>query len=106
MIRITFQTRNSEYKAVISEGHAEYAESGEDIICSAVSILLINTANSIEQFTDSFAGSDSDDGVLTLVLKDHPDEKATVLMDALKLGLESIKAEYGDDYLTIDKREV
>ena len=106
MIKITFQTRNSEYKAVISEGHAEYAEAGEDIVCSAVSILLINTANSIESFTDSFLGSDSDDGVLTLVLKDTVDEKAKVLMDALKLGLETIQAEYGDDYLTIEYKEV
>jgi uncharacterized protein YsxB (DUF464 family) len=106
MIKITFQTRNSEYKAVISEGHAEYAEAGEDIVCSAVSILLINTANSIESFTDSFLGSDCDDGVLTLVLKDTVDEKAKVLMDALKLGLETIRSEYGDDYLQIDYKEV
>jgi hypothetical protein len=106
MIKITFQTRNSEYKSVISEGHAEYAEAGEDIVCSAVSILLINTANSIEAFTDSYLGSDSEDGLLTLVLKDTVDEKARVLMDSLKMGLESIRDVYGDDYLQIDYKEV
>ena len=30
-------------------GHAEYAEPGEDIICAAISVLAINTANSIEK---------------------------------------------------------
>ena len=106
MIKITFQKQNGEYKSVISEGHAEFAESGEDIVCSAVSVLLINTANSLESFTDSFAGSDSDDGVLTIVLKDTIDEKARVLMDSLKLGLETVRDEYGEDYLQIDYKEV
>ena len=106
MIKITFQKQNGEYKSVISEGHAEFAESGEDIVCSAVSVLLINTANSLESFTDSLLGLDSDDGVLTIVLKDTIDEKAKVLMDSLKLGLETVRDEYGEDYLQIDYKEV
>ena len=106
MIKITFQKQNGEYKSVISEGHAEFAESGEDIVCSAVSVLLINTANSLESFTDSLLGLDSDDGVLTIVLKDTIDEKARVLMDSLKLGLETVRDEYGEDYLQIDYKEV
>jgi len=106
MIKITFQKQNGEYKSVISEGHAEFAESGEDIVCSAVSVLLINTANSLESFTDSLLGSDSDDGVLTIVLKDTIDEKARVLMDSLKLGLKTVRDEYGEDYLQIDYKEV
>ena len=106
MIKITFQKQNGEYKSVISEGHAEFAESGEDIVCSAVSVLLINTANSLESFTDSLLGSDSDDGVLTIVLKDTIDEKARVLMDSLKLGLETVRDEYGENYLQIDYKEV
>ena len=106
MIKITFQKQNGEYKSVISEGHAEFAESGEDIVCSAVSVLLINTANSLESFTDSLLGSDSDDGVLTIVLKDTIDEKARVLMDSLKLGLETVRDVYGEDYLQIDYKEV
>ncbi len=106
MIRITIQKKNHNYKAVFSEGHAEYAEAGEDIVCSAVSILLINTANAIEQFTSSFIGADSDEGVLSLVLTDSPDEKATVLMDALLLGLRSIQEEYGEEFVKLEVREV
>ena len=106
MIKLLIQTHNQEYKAFICEGHAEYAEAGEDIVCSAVSILTTNTANSIEKFSDPFAGSDSDDGVLTLVLKDHPDEKAKLLMDSMILGLESIQKAYGNEYLVVDYREV
>ena len=106
MINVQIQTHNQDYKAVISIGHADFAESGQDIVCSAVSILLINTANSIEKFTNSFLGSDSDDGILTLVLKDNPEENAKLLINSLILGLETIQKEYGKDYLVIDYKEV
>ena len=106
MIKLSIQTHNQEYKAVVCEGHAEYAEAGDDIICSAVSILVTNTANSIEKFTDSFLGSDSEDGILTLVLKDHLDDKAKLLIDSMILGLESIQNAYGNEYLVVDYREV
>ena len=106
MINVQIQTHNQDYKAVISTGHADFAESGQDIVCSAVSILLINTANSIEKFTNSFLGSDSDDGILTLVLKDNPEENAKLLINSLILGLETIQKEYGKDYLVIDYKEV
>ena len=32
-------------------GHADYSEYGSDIVCAAVSALVINTINSIENFT-------------------------------------------------------
>ena len=40
------------YVGFCCSGHAGYAESGSDIICSAVSALVINTINSIEAFTE------------------------------------------------------
>ena len=36
-----------------TEGHAGYADAGSDIVCAAISVLVINTINSVEQFTDS-----------------------------------------------------
>ena len=33
-------------------GHAGYAEEGQDVVCAAISVLTINTMNSIEAFTE------------------------------------------------------
>ena len=33
-------------------GHAGYADAGSDIICAAVSVLVFNTLNAIESYTD------------------------------------------------------
>ena len=42
MIRVTVKKRNGSYVSFTSKGHAGYAEEGYDIICAAVSVLIIN----------------------------------------------------------------
>ena len=54
-------------------GHAGFAQKGEDIVCSAVSILSINTINAIEQLTDTAFLCDADEqkgGYLKVMLSD------------------------------------
>ena len=34
------------------EGHAGYSEAGTDIVCAAVSVLVINTINAVEMYTE------------------------------------------------------
>ena len=36
MIQVQFKKEQGQYKSFQIEGHAEYAEEGEDIICAAV----------------------------------------------------------------------
>ena len=52
MITVEIRKSNGEYVGFSSKGHAGYAEEGYDIICAAVSVLTVNTINSIEKFTD------------------------------------------------------
>ena len=47
MITITVKKRNGNYLEFVSKGHAGYAEEGQDIVCAAVSVLVINTVNSL-----------------------------------------------------------
>lgn len=52
MIQITFhKTRTGDYQGFTCSGHAGYAAYGEDIVCAAVSALVINTINSLEEIT-------------------------------------------------------
>ena len=41
MINITVKKRNGSYLDFLSRGHAGYAEEGQDIVCAAVSALII-----------------------------------------------------------------
>lgn len=40
MTKIKVYSKDNEYKRIIAEGHADYAEIGKDIVCASISILL------------------------------------------------------------------
>ncbi|MCR5420670.1 MAG: ribosomal-processing cysteine protease Prp [Lachnospiraceae bacterium] len=105
MITATFIKKNNEYISFSCEGHAEFDDYGKDIVCSAVSMLVINTANSIEKLTNNkIIGSDK--GVLHWEFITTPDEYGRLLMDSMLLGLSDIKKKYGNDYLILKIEEV
>ena len=108
MIRFTVWKSEHQYSGFESRGHAGYAQAGEDIICSAVSALVINAVNSIEKFTeDAFELEQAEDGgYLRLHFTEAPGERAALLMDSLVLGIESIQADYGNEYITLKLEEV
>lgn len=108
MICFTVWKSENQYRGFESSGHAGYAEEGEDIICAAVSALVINTVNSIEKFTeDGFRLEQAEDGgYLRLYFTVLPGEKAALLMDSLVLGISGIEADYGNEYITLITREV
>ncbi len=88
------------YKTFICKGHAEYDDAGKDIVCAAISMLVLNTANSIEKFTDSrIVGSD--DGCIRWDFADEPDDGGRLLMDSLMLGLKNVEEKYGPDHIKL-----
>ncbi len=102
------KSRAGEYKKIICRGHAGYAESGSDIGCSAVSMLVINTINSLELLTDTRteAAADEDKGVITCSFTGVPDKGGKLLLDSMVLGLENVASEYGGKYLKLNFKEV
>ena len=48
MIKVTFLKKNGFYYGFRESGHAGYAESGEDIVCSAVSAMTMLIINTVE----------------------------------------------------------
>ena len=105
MIHIRITLKDSHCHKVVSKGHAGYAEEGYDIICAAVSVLMVNTANSLETLTDDSFSCEEGDGYVALAVEDDASKEAILLMDSLRLGLVSIRESYGDTYLHIETKE-
>lgn len=89
-------------------GHANSGEYGKDIVCAAVSVLSINTVNSIEQIAKIMPLVDSDDengGFLSVNIPEGSDananRQAQVLLEALEIGLEDISKSY-KEYLVMN----
>ena len=93
------------YVSFTVSGHAGFMKKGKDIVCSAISALTINAANSIMTLTDSKISVSENDGFLSWTFDGAVDDAATLLMDSLVIGLRSVEEEYRN-YLVLRVEEV
>ena len=113
MIRIVlFHNQKNDICGFRVSGHAGYAEEGADIVCSAVTVLTLNTINAIEALTKTAFVCDADEeegGYLDVAFPDiksgEIDHDAQLLLQAMVLGLENMIIEY-DKYITLIHEEV
>ena len=96
MIKFTvYENKAGEIVGFDCSGHARYAEEGHDIICAAVSVLIINTFK---------ADQDEKKGIWLRV--ENPGEKSTLLLNSLVLGMEGIIKDNDGEYIKIIFKEV
>lgn len=102
------KSKNGEYKKVSCEGHADYADAGSDIVCCAISVLVINTINSLDELTGAQMEVDTDEerGFIECRFTDSLDKGSILLLDSMILGLQSVVSQYGKEYLKLKFREV
>ena len=88
--------------------HAGFAETGSDIVCSAISILIINTMNAIEQFTDVGFTQDIDEKECVIEYRiNEPTKDTTLLLETMVLGLQTLEDnEQYEDYIDLIFEEV
>ena len=110
MTQITFHRRaTGEYEGFTCDGHAGYANYGEDIVCASVSVLVINTINSLEQITEEPIRVEADEtnGVIRCRFVNRSlKETSKTLVDSLVLGLTHIEKQYGKKYCKLTFEEV
>jgi len=98
MVEVTiYKTYKHDYVGFDVTGHANPTkERGEDIICAAISMLVINTINSIERYCKDKTSyvSDESAGVIEYRFDTFASHDARLLLHSMILGLESIEDEY------------
>lgn len=106
MIQVIVKKQNGNITGFHIEGHAGYADRGEDIVCSAISTLAINCVNSIEEFTDdTFSeGMDEERGMVDFDLTGDISEQSQLLLKSMIFGIENIAEQYGEKYVQIINR--
>ena len=108
MIRITvYQNQNGLYTGFSISGHAEYGEPGEDVVCAAVSALVINAVNSIQAIArdPSRETWNQEKGIIRFLPAVPENHDTQVLLQSLVCGLQSIEEEH-DRYLDLIIQEV
>lgn len=110
MTEITiYKNKAGEYRKFMCDGHAAYADYGQDIVCAAISVLVINTVNALEEVTKEPIQVEADEkaGRITCTFLRQPlQETSVALMDSLALGLGRIQAQYGKKHCKLTFKEV
>lgn len=111
---------NNAYRSFYCMGHAQYAKKkpfwkknsnnilGGDILCAAISILVIGTINSLEELAgEKLKLTDNEeDGFIKCDFCGPLQEKSVFLMDSMVYSLEHLSQKYGEQYLQIRFEEV
>lgn len=107
MIKVTLYLKQGNIIGFESKGHAEYAEHGYDIVCSAVSILTHTVVNSIEAITKVVPSVKIDDakGYLMCKTGEINNHDVHVIYKVLEQGIKDIAQEYGN-YVELLYKEV
>ena len=108
MVSVIISKQGTEFKQISLDGHAGDVEAGQNIVCAAVSALAINCFNSIEKFTsDAFQVEAAEDGGhLVMSFPEELSDKSQLLLDSLILGLDQIQKQYGDEFISLEFKEV
>ena len=101
-----FTDENDKYYGFTASGHAGYAAAGNDIVCAAVSVLLINMTNSVDELLKkeySFS-EDEKKGCMEFKVNDYADSNVQLLFESLNLGLKEIAREYPKNLKLTNRR--
>ncbi len=105
MIEVVFYTVSDSITGVKVSGHAGFDNTGKDIVCSAVSALSINLANSIDTLTLDDMSVDIDEDGLLQVMVNRPSKETSLLFRSYEIGIVEIFKTY-EQYVKIIYKEV
>lgn len=82
------------------DGHAGYAETGNDIVCAAVSALSQGLIHSLDALTDDSISYTLADGHIDIHCK-NLSERGKLLIDSFFIAVSDIQLTYGERYIQI-----
>jgi uncharacterized protein YsxB (DUF464 family) len=99
-VRVYRNDSDRSIRAVIVEGHANFAERGKDLVCAGVSSVTVGTYNAICKLLDADINGEMESGKVYLEFPRQQDEalqqQLQLLAESMLVMLETIQNAYGD----------
>ena len=104
------KSSNGEYREFNCIGHAGHGFFFQkDVVCAALSVLVINTINSLEEISheEIKVVTNKKEGLIYCSFEnDILKEQSKLLMDSMVLGITEIAKQYGEKYVKLTFEEV
>ena len=95
MIKVNIIKKDNDIEKIIMTGHAEYADYGKDIVCSAASSIAITTVNAILKINDKAISFSNDDDLVINILSN--DDITKKLINNMIDLLEELESQYKEN---------
>jgi uncharacterized protein YsxB (DUF464 family) len=102
MIKIDYEMANGRIISLIAQGHANYSEEGTDIVCSAVSGILLGGLNALQE-QDKFSIK-TEDGYVSIKVNKQINEHDNIVLETLLTQLKSVQTNY-KKFIQIKRKE-
>jgi uncharacterized protein YsxB (DUF464 family) len=96
MIRVKFLIGNKQLHGFEIRGHADYAESGKDVVCAFVSSAALMAANTITDVIGADAVAKDGEGFMHVTLNQQNEQTQAVLR-GLELHLTELSKQYPEN---------
>ena len=108
MTKVHVIKEKENFKEIHVKGHAGFSGYGNDVVCSAVSMLVINTVNAIEKYTDDAfkLEADEEQGNIDIIFTEKVSHDTDLLVRTMLLGISETEKNYGEKYVSFTLEEV
>ncbi len=109
MTKISVYKKGKSIVKYVVDGHTGYADSGFDIVCSAVSVIATHTLNALTDIVKIPVGYEVRDAYFECIVPDNISEEerkqSNILLEAMYLTFKNLEEQY-KEYITIIDMEV
>lgn len=112
MITVTlYRMPDDLIRRIVAQGHAGYAQAGQDIICAAISVIAQTTIGSLQDLAHLDIRFVLQDGHIELELPDptrmQPEQQqiARILTESLVIGCVQVRDSYGKQYVRMKESQ-
>ncbi len=100
MIRVSFLQKDGKITGFLANGHALYDDPGKDIVCAAVTAVLITAGNALQSVAHVKVREEAETGHMQVVMDEEPQGEraiqAQAILVAARAGLRDIQRQYPD----------
>jgi len=93
MIKVNIEKENNSFKTITIKGHAEFAESGKDIVCASVSSIVLTSINACISI-DNKAIEVKENDAFIQINKKYDNEIVDKILNNLVRMLNELKESY------------
>ena len=94
MTKVTFRLREGKLAGFSLEGHSNYASSGNDIVCAALSSAAYLVINTITDVMNIPSSADAKDGYIGIIIDEGYEDGCKEILKGFEAHINSLKKQY------------